>query len=574
MSSSSKSINVESLPLRAPEVVMDLERLGSMHQTRLSFMRSLIRRIMREHWLIKPELLELDHQGYGTAIYSVSAPEGRYSFVLFSNHLDPEQRNDRVIASQWDLTMALCEGDVNSEQLESLRCNVPLQEAGRVNSKVFVLSRANRSARNFDYVVDCLAKGEQPNIDRIGKAGYLYRTTAVYGSGKLGMADWDKVKTKYPDFARPFSAEMFVCYMLRSFSLLQAEHIAKHRSPTLAVLMDKPIQRYFGIGNSTGLGMAPYLINHPLLVSRWIEARETALAKVVKYGEVDKDKIHALRVLVNRVIRHITGITVNDEGQGIKNQSLIEGLNKLLVWIDQNNEDLTSWYVLQNYVSSHLNIETQELVVGLLIELYPSLVDELEDSMTVDEIYDLQPEMPIVELKSIIEKHYLWAIDIDFESKDSQKTFWYRSEEKMEPRLGQVDVDDGKEKEMPMAIALYVRECYDIITSEIEINPNVLVVDLLLSYPEIRGIVRRIQTMAKQQYGDIHANLLAKNVLPMHLLRCKLSFFGVSKYDPRSRLWVQNTMYQGASLLSDIGQEFKDDWFFPIAPVKSCEAVL
>ena len=34
-----------------------------------------------------------------------------------------------------------------------------------------------------------------------------------------------------------------------------------------------------GVGNSTGLGMAPFLINHPQLLNNWINAKETALAE-------------------------------------------------------------------------------------------------------------------------------------------------------------------------------------------------------------------------------------------------------------------------------------------------------
>ncbi len=40
------------LPLRPINQVMDLERLGAIHQSRLSFMRTLVRRIMRERWQI------------------------------------------------------------------------------------------------------------------------------------------------------------------------------------------------------------------------------------------------------------------------------------------------------------------------------------------------------------------------------------------------------------------------------------------------------------------------------------------------------------------------------------------
>ena len=175
--------NVRLLPLRPASQVMQLERLGSFHQSRLSFMRTLVRRMVAENWQITSSIFDLDDQGYGTVVYEVEARYGTFSYVLFSHYLDPENRNDRVIANQWDLTMALCEGTVDAEQLEFLRTNVPKQEAGRVDSRVLVLSRANRSARTFEYVVDTLAQGHQPDVNVIAEVGYLYRTTAAYGSG-------------------------------------------------------------------------------------------------------------------------------------------------------------------------------------------------------------------------------------------------------------------------------------------------------------------------------------------------------------------------------------------------------
>jgi len=40
--------------------------------------------------------------------------------------------------------------------------------------------------------------------------------------------------------------------------------------------MNTTLRRYLGIGNSTGLGMAPFLINHPQLIQQWILSRECA----------------------------------------------------------------------------------------------------------------------------------------------------------------------------------------------------------------------------------------------------------------------------------------------------------
>jgi hypothetical protein len=309
------------LPLRPASQVMRLERLGSFHQSRLSFMRTLVRRMVVENWQITSPVFDLDNQGYGTVVYQVEARFGTFSYVLFSHYLDPDSRNDRVIANQWDLTMALCEGKVDADQLAFLRTNVPKQEAGRVDSRVLVLSRANRSGRTFEYVVDELAEGRQPCIEVIAEVGYLYRTTAAYGSGKLGMADWEKVRTKHPDFARPFAAEMFTCFMLRHFSMQQADYLAAQRAPEKAVILDEDIKRYIGIGNSTGLGMAPFLINHPMLINQWIEMRETALARVILASEsgVDESIFVRLAASVQRVIQHLGEIVTADERQSSSN---------------------------------------------------------------------------------------------------------------------------------------------------------------------------------------------------------------------------------------------------------------
>ncbi|SFG21820.1 hypothetical protein [Neptunomonas qingdaonensis] len=551
------------LPLRPINQVMNLERLGAMHQSRLSFMRTLVRRIMRERWQIEPARFELDAQGYGTVIYEIKAPHGLFSFVLFSSYLASEDRNDRVIATQWDLTMALVDGQVDEIYLEKLRQNVPKQEAGRVDSRVFVLSRANRSARNFDYVVNQLAKGEQPDVAKIAQVGYLYRTTAVYGSGKLGMADWEKVSTRYPDFARPFAAEMFVCLMLRNFSLLQVEHIAKHKSPDSFLPMQPKVKRFFGIGNSTGLGMAPYLINHPILINQWVEMRELALARIRVLGGIDQHICEQFKELMGRCYVHTAETVTEDEWQTGNNQQVLLDMDALKARVAV---PFNSWDELLRWSEEHCSLQGQEMIISMMLELYPELVDDLEDYHTAEEFLDLDPLMPVQQLKEIIEQRYNWALAIDFNADGARETFWYRSEEKMEPRLGGTELEEGRKKQMALGVGYAVRKCYDQLCEYIAAYPEHTTARFMVARPKLRGIVRRIQTMNKCVYGDIQANLLDRNVLPMHLLRAKLAFFGVGKFDPRSRLWVRNTMFQGAPLLEDIGKPFNDDWFMPLAP--------
>ncbi len=122
-----------------------------------------------------------------------------------------------------------------------------------------------------------LAVGEQPDPAALTAVGYLYRTTAVYGNGKFGIADFARLE-RNTDFNRPFSAQMLAVYVLRQFSIEQLNHLARVQAPDTAVELAPELQRYLGIGNSTGLGMAPFLINHPQLIQQWIYGRERALA--------------------------------------------------------------------------------------------------------------------------------------------------------------------------------------------------------------------------------------------------------------------------------------------------------
>ncbi|MCE8006123.1 hypothetical protein [Aestuariivita sp.] len=554
--------------MRPEAEVMDLARLGSLHSSTLSFMRTLVRRIMKEEWVITRDRFDLDEHGYGTAIYGIETPRDRYSFVLFSEYLSDEDRNDRVIATRWDLTMALCEGQVDDVWLEELHRNVPKQEAGRVDARVFSLSRANRSSRLFSYVLDELCAGRQPDADRIADVGYLYRTTAVYGSGKLGMADWNKVRAKFADFDRPFAPEMFICYMLRQFSLDQIDHIAMARAPHMAVALDDRLKRFFGIGNSTGLGMAPYLVNHGELFSQWVAMREAALAQVLHKATPTDWRIGLFHDLVSRAKQHFAESRTSDAEQIERNRVLIAELPLVDAWMTAQGASLETWSVLSDHARDSWSLETQELIHAICLEIHPELVNDLEERFAVTPNPVIDPAMSTAELRDVIETRYDWALEIDFSDPANSDAFWYRSEEKLEPRLGFAGADPGVEKQMPLPIGRRVRACYDLLIEDLEVHPDSDVVHFLLRHPALKSIVRRIQTMSRQTYAEIRANLADRHVRPMDLLRCKLAFFGVSKFDPRSKLWVRNTMYQGAPLIDDIGQTY-DSWFLPLKPEMS-----
>ena len=278
-----KKLNIK---LRDPLVVMKLSRLGSFHQSKLSFLRSFIREFKK--WNYKKNLFDLDKNGYGTAIYSFEKDGRNYSLVCFAQHIEPNERSDRVIATKWDAAFVLHDGVPTDEDINRLRDNVPKQEIGRASYKELTLSRANKSVRAFEHVVESLSEGKQPDKDLLSKVGYLYRTTAVYGSGKFGLADRFRIKDRKEIYG-PFRLEMMLVYLVRQFTFDQVNHIAKSKNPNKATTLDENIARNLGIGNSTGLGMAPFIINHPTLLHNWIYCREKALREIRSIENIKVD---------------------------------------------------------------------------------------------------------------------------------------------------------------------------------------------------------------------------------------------------------------------------------------------
>ena len=178
--------------LRDPNIIMKLSRLGSFHQSKLSFLRSFLDEF--KDWEYKRDLFNLDSDGYGVAIYSFKKDKRVYSLVCFANKIDDNDRSDRVIATKWDAAFTLHDGVPSKKDIERLKNEVPRQEVGRLSYKELTLSRANKSVRIFNHVVERLSEGKQPDLNLLEKVGYLYRTTAVYGSGKFGLADRFRIK--------------------------------------------------------------------------------------------------------------------------------------------------------------------------------------------------------------------------------------------------------------------------------------------------------------------------------------------------------------------------------------------
>ena len=556
---------IQNFPLianRPPSTVMKLARLGSFHQTRLSFMRVLLRRLKSENWRFKLAEWRIDCNGVGLATYEAIGPERIYTLVVFTHDLPAEKRSDRVIAEAWDATFTLHDGVISERDLNRLQINVPLQEAGRISGQEFILSRANKSVRLFNYVSNCLASGMQPNINEIEAVGYLMRTTAVYGSGKFGAADRKKWFER-PEFAGAFQPELLSVWLIRNFTIDLVEHIAKQMSPQKAVRLNPEIRRRIGVGNSTGLGMAPFLLNHPALIHSWIFARETALSRVRSIQRANKYDIKALLQLTQRALQNTKEWKSTSDYQTTKIESLRKDLKNLLFHLQGfKATSLNPYDAIYEWGASNLSLEGQEQLVSLLLEGQGSLIDDLAENMSADEMehFHIDGSMTIAKVKWILKTTYSWIDGFDFNKKHNIARVWYVSAEKLEPRLGtrfEEPIEPYEQPLSPARDAAALRACLG------SWDDDETVANFLLKNPEHRHIIRRIQVVAKLPYAEIRDNTISADLRPIDLLRCKLSFFGASKFDPRSDRWLRITMFQGAPFPDELDNLDPDELAYP-----------
>ena len=540
--------------------IMTLDKMGSRYPSRLSFSRSMLRRLLFDNWKISKSKFDLDEDGYGTVVYEIVINNNTYSLVCFSQHLNSSDRSDRVIAEKWDTAYSLINGKLNNDELSRLRKNVPLQESGRNSSKELILSRANKSVRLFEYVVSCLSKGTQPDINEINKVGYLLRTTAVYGSCKFGLSDFTNTK-EMTDFNQPFRAEMLAVYIIREFSVDLVEHVARKKNPNKAVKLQNTIKQHLGIGNSTGLGMAPFIIKHPKLINKWMNQYTKSLSQVVNKN-IDPIKLSNYSKLLEKALLYLKEVTTFDEYQIKKNAKTLEDLKKFINHIKNfknKKYNYVHWIDLLNFTSKNLNYDTQEIARVQLLELYPEDSEVFAEDMSDTELMEINETQTLKELKSEIENNYSWALKVDFAKKDNNFLFWYISAAKLEPRLGERYNEEGSELEQNLGVAKMVNNLYSKIQKE---NLDLSVAEYLLFNPKCRGIIRRIQSLTKYPFAEVQDNILGKNTMPINMLRFKLSFFGANRYDPKSDRWLRVSFFSGAPFLSDLNNDNVDSWGF------------
>ena len=548
-------------PLRPPSVVMKLDRLGSFHQTRLSFARRLIDDLKCQNCKIDIHKWNIDYNGIGSAIIKIALKNETLSLVIFCHSISDEERTDRVIAEKWDMTFSLFRGIPNKNELNQLSKNLKIQESGRHNSKQLTLSRANKSQRIFEKVLNDLSVGKQPSKKLINEVGYLIRTTAVYGNGKFGIGDFSN-NDGSNFLEKPFQAEMLTVYLVRYFSIKLINFLAKKKGGKKSVTLSKHLTKHLGVGNATGLGMAPFLVNHQELIHQWIYNREKALSRVFSIKRLDKKTQNKIIDYIHQAFKYSSQWKVDDKLQSKKIEELNLDLKKIL-----QNENLTKLlnfsYPIKkffDFFKDDITLETQEILNSIFIEPFPELLEDLVNNMGVEEKKSVLIGYTVNDVLEIIKNNFNWALKIDTTKPEENYCFWYTSQTKLEPRLGITKKDTGIEKQLPFDIAHQIKQAVNILN---KLPSNMTAAEVMINQPELRNIIKRIIINKSMPYSEIQNNLIGKNMKPIDILRCKLSFFGASKFDPKSNLWTRITLFQGAPLPNELWKPNVNDWLFP-----------
>lgn len=561
--------------LRNPSVVMDPADMTGARSTRHSFARAMIRHAVAAEWQVERTIFDIDEHGCGTAVYRIQAEGHVWSFVAFSRRLAPGERTDRVIAKSWDVTAALVEDDVDQARLGRMASQVPLQEDGRAEEGSLIWTRANRSERFFDYVVDRLASGQQPERDKFGCSPYVMRSTAFYSNGKCGLADFERFTSGHP-FAVPYRAHMLTAWLLRELSYDLVERCASLRNP-LAARLSGAWRRYLGLGNATGLGMVPYVINHPEVLNAWAKLREVPLASVLtRYVDRKDAEVSRVRELLERAITCLSEQTELVPVPYLANPTLATQVATVAAVLDEwrragqiDHQPVTTIWRSLHDAAAAIGPECRGVVASVLTELTADLDDAVEVTLRCDESRPLAPGMRCEGLTALIDDSYDWVNGIDFTDPTQTKHFWFSSADNEEPRRARRGVDPGEKVEHGIDIARGVHALRAVLASVIGTTS---VAEFLLAHPWHRTTVARIQSVAMLAYGEVRANLLAEDFVPLHVQRLQLAVYGMENFNPQSTDWLRVTLLCGAPRIGDLTTgTADDDWAFTPRPTEGTD---
>ena len=298
-------------------------------------------------------------------------------------------------------------------------------------------------------------------------------------------------------------------------------------------------------------------------MNNWIMCRETALKKIREIKKVNSGQAELFKKSTKNSIKNIISWNTESEYQQKKISSLLKNLNFFVNFIENEFSFKTDYPFNEIYLWLEKNKmcdECVEYIVSIMMEPFDDIVKPLISKMSSDEdqYFNIPTERTVNDLKNIIEERYPDILKINFKKKENHKNFWFISKNKEEPRYASRFEENGSELEQPLAIARDIKKLHDQLT----ILESSLTIDkFLVRNPDLRHVVRRAFIIEKFPYAEIQDNTIGEKVIPIDMLRLKLSFFGALKFDPRSDKWLRICMFQGAPLPKEL-KNFVQQWVY------------
>ena len=243
-------------------------------------------------------------------------------------------------------------------------------------------------------------------------------------------------------------------------------------------------------------------------------------------------------------MKNVTSWSTESEFQKNKITTLISDLNKFLNFLEKEFlfEKDFAFNEIYLWIEKNLGDECIEYIVSMMMEPYDDIIEPLVGKMSAEEdkFFNIPTDKTIADLRSILENKYSEILKIDFSKKESNQNFWFISKNKEEPRLADRYSDNGSELEQPLAIARDISKLYVRISN---VKNSLKVGRFLIENNDLRHVVRRVFITNLFPYAEIQDNTIGSKLMPIDMLRLKLSFFGAIKFDPRSDKWLRICMF-------------------------------
>jgi hypothetical protein len=501
--------------------------------------------------------------------YDIEAEELRISFGVYVYPplpVDDSGKPQMFRSMKREFLGILLDGPVDVERFNRERQEFDDRMwRGRSDPTVYGWTIASRGTRSFDQVVQALADGHQPDLDRLdATGGYILRNGGYYGNGRMGTRAWTSYAGTDRALSTPYHVDLFSVYLWRLASFDLAEATARARNPRSATL-DPHIKRHLGIGNSSGLGTVAALQRWPGRFAAAMLAREMAFAYVKsRKAPVGPERLQQLgELLFNAAVAYRAAPAVDPALLESRGQ-VADALMRIHADAEQLSQQASHtaggypWRQLADDAIDYGSGEAVEVLHSLLLELYPE-VDQFDQVVNVGSVRQrlVDPSMTVAELRSILETHFGWALRLDLTSTGKREFFWYRSEENGENRRGERSVDIGVERETFIDVAGTARRLYDFLRG---LPDQTTVGRFLLEDPEHSVGVARAQLAADSPYTEIHASVCDADFLASNGIRAFLALLGIELPTPHSGRWVRGLFFRGAPLPEDLAQGIVGTW--------------